>query len=86
MGQTTAEGGPTYAPVRLSARPRRWGQRTCHSAVRGLLDRMGYDCLWSAETQHDPFLPLAVAATVTSTIKLGTNIATVFSDKLAYRS
>jgi alkanesulfonate monooxygenase SsuD/methylene tetrahydromethanopterin reductase-like flavin-dependent oxidoreductase (luciferase family) len=27
---------------------------------------MGYDCLWSAETQHDPFLPLAVTATVTS--------------------
>ena len=50
------------------------------------VEAMGYDCLWSAETQHDPFLPLAVAATVTSTIKLGTNIATVFSDKLAYRS
>ena len=40
---------------------------------------MGYDCLWSAETQHDPYLPLGVAATVTSRIKLGTNIATVFS-------
>ena len=25
---------------------------------------LGYDCLWSSETQHDPFLPLAVAATV----------------------
>ncbi len=43
------------------------------------VEAMGYDCLWSAETQHDPFLPLAVAATVTSRIKLGTNIATVFS-------
>ena len=32
------------------------------------VEAMGYDCLWSAETQHDPFLPLAVAATVTSTI------------------
>ena len=30
------------------------------------VEAMGYDCLWSAETQHDPFLPLAVAATVTS--------------------
>jgi hypothetical protein len=39
------------------------------------VEAMGYDCLWSAETQHDPFPPLAVAATVTSTIKLGTNIA-----------
>ncbi len=43
------------------------------------VEALGYDCLWSAETQHDPFLPLAVAATVTSSIKLGTNIATVFS-------
>src|SRR3989338_199898 len=43
------------------------------------VEAMGSDCLWSAETQHDPFLPLAVATTVTSTIKLGTNIATVFS-------
>src|SRR6476619_5813495 len=39
----------------------------------------GYDCLWSSETQHDPYLPLAVAATSTSRINLGTNIATVFS-------
>ena len=43
------------------------------------VEAMGYDCLWSSETQHDPYLPLAVAATVTSRIKLGTNIATVFS-------
>jgi probable F420-dependent oxidoreductase len=43
------------------------------------VEAMGYDCLWSAETQHDPYLPLAVAATTTSRIKLGTNIATVFS-------
>ncbi len=42
-------------------------------------EAMGYGCLWSSETQHDPYLPLAVAATVTSRIKLGTNIATVFS-------
>jgi probable F420-dependent oxidoreductase len=43
------------------------------------VEAMGYDCLWSSETQHDPYLPLAVAATTTSRIKLGTNIATVFS-------
>ena len=42
------------------------------------VEALGYDCLWSAETQHDPFLPLAVAATVTSTIKLGTSIAVAF--------
>ena len=43
------------------------------------VEAMGYDCLWSAETQHDPYLPLAVSATATSRIKLGTNIGTVFS-------
>jgi probable F420-dependent oxidoreductase len=43
------------------------------------VEAMGYDCLWSSETQHDPYLPVAVAATSTSRIKLGTNIATVFS-------
>ena len=42
------------------------------------VEALGYDCLWSAETQHDPFLPLAVAATVTSKIKLGTSIAVAF--------
>lgn len=39
----------------------------------------GYDCLWTSETQHDPFLPLAVAATATSSIKLGTAIAVAFA-------
>lgn len=43
------------------------------------VEAMGFDCLWSSETQHDPYLPLAVAATTTSRIGLGTNIATVFS-------
>jgi probable F420-dependent oxidoreductase len=42
------------------------------------VEALGYDCLWSAETQHDPFLPLAVAATVTSRIRLGTSIAVAF--------
>jgi probable F420-dependent oxidoreductase len=41
-------------------------------------ETLGYDCLWTSETQHDPFLPLAVAATVTSTIRLGTSIAVAF--------
>ena len=26
------------------------------------VEAIGYDCLWTSETQHDPFLPLAVAA------------------------
>ena len=43
-----------------------------------LAEGTGYDCLWTSETQHDPFLPLAVAATATSKIKLGTSIAVAF--------
>ncbi|MFQ5828307.1 MAG: TIGR03617 family F420-dependent LLM class oxidoreductase [Candidatus Methylomirabilia bacterium] len=39
---------------------------------------LGFDCLWASETQHDPYLPLAVAATNTSRIKLGTAIALAF--------
>src|SRR5512141_3450392 len=42
------------------------------------LEAAGCDCLWSSETQHDPFLPLAVAATATSKLKLGTSIAVAF--------
>ncbi len=41
-------------------------------------EAIGYDCVWTSETQHDPFLPLAVAATATSSLKLGTSIAVAF--------
>jgi probable F420-dependent oxidoreductase len=42
------------------------------------VEALGFDCLWSSETQHDPYLPLAVAASVTSRINLGTAIAVAF--------
>src|SRR5215472_5694197 len=42
------------------------------------MEALGYGCLWTSETQHDPFLPLAVAATATSSIKLCTSIAVAF--------
>lgn len=42
------------------------------------VETLGCGCLWTSETQHDPFLPLAVAATATSSIKLGTAIAVAF--------
>lgn len=41
-------------------------------------EEMGFDALWTAETSHDPFLPLVVAAQQTKTIKLGTAIAVAF--------
>jgi probable F420-dependent oxidoreductase len=45
----------------------------------GALERRGYDCCWTAEINHDPFLPLVLAAEHTSTIELGTSIAVAFA-------
>src|SRR5437764_9732771 len=39
----------------------------------------GYDGIWSAETSHDPFFPLLLAAEHTERIELGTGIAVAFS-------
>jgi probable F420-dependent oxidoreductase len=43
------------------------------------LEAAGYSGVWTAETAHDPFLPLAVAADRTETIELGTAIAVAFA-------
>ncbi len=43
------------------------------------LEAAGYSGAWTAETAHDPFLPLAVAAPATSQIELGTSIAVAFA-------
>jgi probable F420-dependent oxidoreductase len=43
------------------------------------LESLGYDGLWAAETQHDPFLGLGVAAVATERLLLGTGIATAFT-------
>ena len=40
---------------------------------------LGFGAIWSAETRHDPFLPLAVAATATRRVGLGTAIAVAFA-------
>jgi len=45
------------------------------TAVEGLR----FDGLWSAETQHDPFLPLALVAEHTSEIRFGTAVAIAFA-------
>ncbi|MFN0025994.1 MAG: LLM class F420-dependent oxidoreductase [Acidimicrobiales bacterium] len=39
----------------------------------------GYSGIWTAETNHDPFLPLVLAAEHTNQIELGTSIAVAFS-------
>ena len=43
------------------------------------LERRGYDCCWTAEINHDPFLPLVLAAEHTTNIELGTSIAVAFA-------
>ena len=53
--------------------------------VAGLVERAraaeeaGYDGLWSAESAHDPHLPLVAAAQSTSTLELGTAITVAFA-------
>ena len=50
-------------------------------------EELGFDGLWTAETQHDAFLPLVLAAEHTRRIELGTAIAVAFSrspTELAY--
>ena len=39
----------------------------------------GYDGIWTAETSHDPFFPLLIAAEHTERIELGTGIAVAFA-------
>jgi probable F420-dependent oxidoreductase len=41
-------------------------------------EALGFGALWTAETRHDPFLPLGVAAGATSRLMLGTAIAVAF--------
>jgi probable F420-dependent oxidoreductase len=41
-------------------------------------EEIGFDAVWSAETAHDPFLPLAAAALATTRIGLGTSVAIAF--------
>jgi probable F420-dependent oxidoreductase len=43
------------------------------------LQAAGYYGLWSAESAHDPFLPLVAAAQATSTLELGTAITVAFA-------
>ena len=42
-------------------------------------EEVGYSGLWTAETAHDPFLPLVLAAEHTQEIELGTQIAVAFA-------
>ena len=48
-------------------------------AQAGEAEAAGYDGIWSAEVNHDPFLPLVLAAEHTERIQVGTGIAVAFA-------
>jgi probable F420-dependent oxidoreductase len=43
------------------------------------LEAAGYNGAWTAETSHDPFFPLLLAAEHTETLEIGTSIAVAFA-------
>jgi len=43
------------------------------------VEAAGYTGAWTAETSHDPFFPLLLAAEHTTTLELGTSIAVAFA-------
>jgi probable F420-dependent oxidoreductase len=45
----------------------------------GAAEDLGFAGLWTSETKHDAFLPLAIAANDTREIELGTSVAIAFS-------
>src|ERR1700684_545136 len=47
--------------------------------LAGALEQQGYDACWTGEINHDPFLPLLLAAEHTSQLEIGTSIAVAFA-------
>ncbi len=48
-------------------------------AVAEAAEALGFDCLWTSETQHNPFLPCTLIAEHTEKISMGTAIAVSFA-------
>jgi probable F420-dependent oxidoreductase len=49
------------------------------AALAAAAEAVGFDGLWLPETQHDPFIGLALAAAATSGLHLGTSVAIAFA-------
>src|SRR5574339_816366 len=49
------------------------------SAIAKAAEEIGFDALWTQETQHDPFLPCALIAEHTTRLNFGTAIAVSFA-------
>jgi probable F420-dependent oxidoreductase len=58
-----------FAPASLAEIP----------ALARRAEALGADAVWTTETQHDPFLPLTLAAEHTATLHLGTAVAIAFA-------
>ncbi len=63
--QYAGQGQPRATPAQVIAAARR-------------LEALGFDGISAPEAGHDPFLPLAMAATCTDRVRLGTNVAVAF--------
>ncbi|HAV77261.1 MAG TPA: LLM class F420-dependent oxidoreductase, partial [Anaerolineae bacterium] len=59
----------SLSPINLSAVP-----ETARAA-----ESIGFDALWTTETQHDPFLPCTLIAEHTTRLNIGTAIAVSFA-------
>jgi len=49
------------------------------AAIAKAAEEIGFDALWTQETQHDPFLPCALIAEHTARLNFGTAIAVSFA-------
>ncbi|MGZ8454697.1 MAG: LLM class flavin-dependent oxidoreductase, partial [Candidatus Binatia bacterium] len=47
-------------------------------ALARFADELGFDGIWTFETSHEPFLPLALAAEHSRRLSIGTSIAVAF--------
>lgn len=48
-------------------------------ALARAAEAIGFDAIWTSETQHDPFLPLTHVAAHTSQLRFGTAVAIAFA-------
>jgi probable F420-dependent oxidoreductase len=55
------------------------GQLTDAAQAAQRAEAAGYDGVWTAETSHDPFMPLLLGAEHTERLELGTAIAVAFA-------
>ncbi|HSB91413.1 MAG TPA: TIGR03617 family F420-dependent LLM class oxidoreductase [Anaerolineales bacterium] len=63
-----------YIDASLTASPLR--DIASHAAAA---EALGFDAVWTSETQHDPFLPLALVAEHTRSLHFGTAVAIGFA-------